>query len=163
MVNYHQSLAFDCPSVSCNDHCEQWIFQETFFINIIFYSQKFLWTILNLFSWNLKTFTKHKEQVCFLFVCFFFFFFTYCFIIVLCINTPTFHTFPLRVNIQDESVLFLIVVSQSLYVITLSTFCTWTRSLKWTTLPCQFSQWRLNFLKIWLTSAEIRMSQLSKV
>ena len=39
---------------------------------------------------------------------------------------------PVRVNTQDESVLFLIVVSQSLYVIMLSTFCTWTGSLKQT-------------------------------
>ena len=41
------------------------------------------------------------------------------------------------------SVLFLIVVSQSLYVKTISTFCTWTGSLKWTPLPCQFSWWSI--------------------
>ena len=28
--------------------------------------------MLNLFSWNLNTFTKHEEHVCFLFVCLFF-------------------------------------------------------------------------------------------
>ena len=27
MVNYCQSLAFDCPYLSCNDHCDQWLFQ----------------------------------------------------------------------------------------------------------------------------------------
>ena len=34
-----------------------------FFINIIFIFLKFFWPILNLFSWNLNTFTKYKEQV----------------------------------------------------------------------------------------------------
>ena len=32
MVNYHQSLAFDCPYILCSDHCDQWLFQEIFFI-----------------------------------------------------------------------------------------------------------------------------------
>ena len=30
-VNYHQSLAFDHSYLSCNDHCDQWLFQEIFF------------------------------------------------------------------------------------------------------------------------------------
>ena len=30
-VNYHQSPAFDCPYLSCNDHCEWWLFQKIFF------------------------------------------------------------------------------------------------------------------------------------
>ena len=38
MVNYHQSLAFDHPYLSCNDHCDRWLFQEIFFI-IIFRSR----------------------------------------------------------------------------------------------------------------------------
>ena len=53
----------------------------------------------------------------------------------------------------------------------LSTFCTWTGSLKrtpkWTFyaiyLWCQFFLWSFNFLIIRLLSAEIRMSKLSKV
>ena len=60
---------------------------------------------------------------------------------------PPFRTFPLHVNTQDKSVIFLLVVLQALYVIMLSTFCTWTGSLtrtpKWTfyviKLPYQFS------------------------
>ena len=27
-VNYHQYLAFDCPYLLCNDHCDWWLFQE---------------------------------------------------------------------------------------------------------------------------------------
>ena len=38
MVNYHQSLAFDHQYLSCNDHCDRWLFQEIFFI-IIFRSR----------------------------------------------------------------------------------------------------------------------------
>ena len=46
--------------------------KKYFFINITCTSYKLFSTILNLFSWNLNTFTKHKEQVCFLFICLFF-------------------------------------------------------------------------------------------
>ena len=91
-VNYCQSSADDHPYLSCNDHCDQWVFQEIIFIII---SKKFFWTILNLMSWNLNTFTKLTEQVCFLFSCSFF---------------SPFHTFPLSVNTLDESVLFLLVI-----------------------------------------------------
>ena len=45
--------------------------KKYFFINMTCISYKLFWTILNLFSWNLNAFTKHKEQVCFLFVCLF--------------------------------------------------------------------------------------------
>ena len=34
-VNYRQSSAFDCTYLSCNDHCDRWLFQEIFFIIII--------------------------------------------------------------------------------------------------------------------------------
>ena len=81
MVIYCQSSAFDHPYLSCNDHCDLWLFQEMFFfINITFIFQKFFWTILNLFSWNPNTFTKYKEKVCTLFA--------FCFAITLCNNTP---------------------------------------------------------------------------
>ena len=30
-VNYRQSLAFDRPYLSCNDHCDRWLFQEIYF------------------------------------------------------------------------------------------------------------------------------------
>ena len=33
MVNYCQSSAFDCPYLSCNDHCDRWLFQGVSFIN----------------------------------------------------------------------------------------------------------------------------------
>ena len=61
--------------------------KKSFFINIMFISYKFFWTILNLFSWSLNTFTKHKEQDCFLFICSFF---TCCFVIILYINAVHF-------------------------------------------------------------------------
>ena len=35
MVNYCQYLAFDHPYLSYNDHCNQWLFQEIFFIIFI--------------------------------------------------------------------------------------------------------------------------------
>ena len=71
MANYHRSSAFDQPYLSCNDYCDQWIFQKKNFIII--------------FSLEIRT-------------------------------------FPLRVNTQDDFVLFLLVVSLSLYVITLSLY-----------------------------------------
>ena len=145
-VNYHQSSAFDHPYLSSNDHCDWWLFKEIFsFINVIFISQKFFWAILIFFSWNFNTFTKHNEQICFLFI---YSFFTCCFIIILRIDTSPFCTFPMHVNTRDKSVLFFIVVSQSLYIISLSTFCIWTGLLKQNPLLSQFSWWSLNFL--WL-------------
>ena len=39
-----------------------------------------------------------------------------------CQRSPPLHTFPLRVNTQDESVFFLLVVLQSLCILTHSTF-----------------------------------------
>ena len=36
MVNYHQSLVFDRPYLTCYDHCGQWLFQEIFY----YYFQK---------------------------------------------------------------------------------------------------------------------------
>ena len=69
MANYHQSLAFDSPYLSCNDHCDRWLFQEIFFYYYKYFLEIILLTILNLFSWNLNTFTKLTEQVCFLFIC----------------------------------------------------------------------------------------------
>ena len=30
-VNYCQFLVFDCPNLSCNDHCDQWLFEEIFY------------------------------------------------------------------------------------------------------------------------------------
>ena len=101
--------------------------------------------------------TKNKSV--FFLICSFF----TCLVTILCINA--FHHFVLfrLVETQDESALFLIVFSQSLYIIILSTFCTWIGSLKETPLICRFSWWSLNFLKTRLTSAEFRMSKLSKV
>ena len=31
MIKYHQFAAFDCPNLSCNDHCGRWFFQDIFF------------------------------------------------------------------------------------------------------------------------------------
>ena len=45
-VNYHQSLDFDHPYLSCNDHCDCRLFQEIFFI-IYYY---FLEILLNNFE-----------------------------------------------------------------------------------------------------------------
>ena len=53
-----QFSAFDRPYLSCNDHRDRLVFQGIFFTVI---SEKFFWAILNLFSWNLNTFTKLTE------------------------------------------------------------------------------------------------------
>ena len=66
-----------------------------------------------MFSWELNTFTKHTEQVCFLFICSFY---TCCFVTIVYWRSPRFRTFPLHVNTQDESVLFLLVVLQLLCI-----------------------------------------------
>ena len=111
--------------------------QKSFFYWYYLYFLEIFWRFLNLFSWNLNTFTKHKEQVFFFLIC----------SIFTCLfrnhslyyRFPPFRIFPLQVN-------------------------TWTDSLKWTPLPCQFSWWSISvLLKIRLISAEINMSKLSKV
>ena len=40
-VNYHQSLAFDGPYLSCNDHCDRWLFQEIFLSLFLFHISSF--------------------------------------------------------------------------------------------------------------------------
>ena len=160
--NYCQSLAFDHPYLSCNDHCD-W----KSFINITFILQKFFWTILNLLSWNLNTFTKHKDWVCFLFICSFF---TCCFVIIFLLTLSTFSYCSTTCKYTGwVCSLFawcfaINLCSNALHLLYL------TGSLKQTPkwvfyticLPCQFSWWSLNFLKIRLTSAQIRISKLSK-
>ena len=134
-------------------------FSKKSFFNIIFICYKFFWTFLSMFSWNLNAFTKHKEQVSFLFICSFF---TCCFIIILYVYAL--HLFILFCCMWTYTMSlfsFFIVVLQSLYV--LSNFCAGTGSLKRAPLSCKFSWWSLNFLKTRLNSAEIGMSKLSKV
>ena len=102
-----------------------------FFINIIFIFYNFFLTILNLFSWNLNTFTKH---------------------------------------IYKKSALVLLAILQSLYVIILFTFSTWTGSLKRTRkwifyaiyLQFQFSWWSLNSLKIRLAQLKLECLNCQK-
>ena len=150
--NYWQSFAFDHPYLSCNYHCD-W---KSFFINIIFILQKFFWTILNLFSWNLNTFTKHKDWVCFLFICSFF---TCCFVIIFLLTLSTFSYFCttckhtgwvcslfawcFAINLCNNA-LHLLYLTGSL-----------KQTPKWVfytiCLPCQSSWWSLNFLKIRLS------------
>ena len=36
MVNHHQPLVFDYPYLSCNDHCDWWLFQEIFLLLFLF-------------------------------------------------------------------------------------------------------------------------------
>ena len=42
-VNYRQSLAFNRPYLSHNDHCDWWLFQEIFFIILEAAVCRFLW------------------------------------------------------------------------------------------------------------------------
>ena len=73
-------------------------FPRNLFLLLLFPVPEIILNILNLFSWNLKPFTKHKEQVCFLFICSFF---THCFVIILCINVI--HLFELFHCMQAHS------------------------------------------------------------
>ena len=118
MINYCQSSAFDCPYLSCNDHCNWWLprnfYHYYYFLEI--YSNDF-----ELIFWDLNTFTKHRERVYFPFICSFF---TCCFNHSVYQQYTLFCTFPLLVNTQDESVFFLLIVLQSHCILMLSTFCT---------------------------------------
>ena len=112
-VNYHLSSIYDCPYLSCNDHCDWRLFQEI----AIVISKKFFWTILSLFFfWNLNTFTKHKEQICLLFHFLMVVSKSFCVLI--------FSTFSYFSTVCKHTgwVLFLLVVLQSPYVIKLSIF-----------------------------------------
>ena len=74
----------------------RWVFQDIFFI----IPYKFFWAILNMFSWNLNTFTKITEQVCFLFICSFF---TGCFAITFLLTLSTFCTFPTISSTKEKT------------------------------------------------------------
>ena len=122
MASYCQSLVFDCPYLLCNGHFDWWLFQEIFFFLLILFlfprnSFERSWTCFHGIETHLQNTTN--KSVFFLSV----HFFTCSFLIILCLinlRFQPFHTFSLHVNTQDESVLFLLVVSQSLYVIMLS-------------------------------------------
>ena len=158
-------MAFDHPYLSFNDHCDQKLSKKSFFYWYYFH---FLERFLNDFELVFLEF-KHiyKTQRTGLFS----FYLFICYLLFhknsMHKRSPTFRTFPMHLNTQDESALFLFVISQSLFAIMLSTFCSLKRSPN-----CFFfcylssmsiSWWSLNFLKIILTSAEIRMSKLLKV
>ena len=84
MVNYHQSSAFDCPYLSCNAHCDQWLFQEIFFLIILFLFPRNSFDFFYLFILTFFTFLhfwtafKHTGWFCSLFAC--------CFAITVCSN-----------------------------------------------------------------------------
>ena len=104
-VNYHQSLAFDCPYLSCNHHCDWWLFQEIFFYLYCFYFLEILLKDLELVFVEFIHIYKTQRSL----FSFYLFIFTCCFVIIWCVN-----------------------VLQSFYVIRLSNFCTWALSLKLT-------------------------------
>ena len=95
-VNYQQSSAFERPYLSCNDHCDQWLFQAIFFLLILFLFLKNHFE--RSFFWNLNTFAEHKEKFCFPSVCSFF---NCCSIIILCVNALHLSQLFQCVNTQD--------------------------------------------------------------
>ena len=141
-VNYCQSSAFDHPYLSRNDHCDRWLFQEIFFHKYYFYFLKILLNDIELVFLEFKHIYKTQRTSLFSFYLFIFYL-LFCNHSMHQCSSP-FPTFPLCVNTHNESTPFSIVVSKSLYVITLSTFCSWTGSLKRTHLPHQFSWWSWN-------------------
>ena len=154
-LNYCQSLAFDCTYLSCNDHCDQWLFQKTFFLLILnlFLRNSFeqSWTCF----WN--TFTKHKEQVCFLFICSFF---TCCFVIILHINAlhlfifSTAHEHTGWVCSLFDCCSAITLCNNALHLLYLDGFNK--------TNPSSISIFLMK-LKFSFNSAEIRMPKLPKV
>ena len=65
MVNYCQSLAFDCPYLSCNDHSDQWFFQEIFLSLFLFCRNSFerSWTCFLGIVKHSKQFQKQPLEV----------------------------------------------------------------------------------------------------
>ena len=120
-VNYHLSSIYDCPYLSCNDHCDWRLFQEI----AIVISKKFFWTILSLFFF-LEFKHIYKTQRTNLFT---FSFFNGCFKIILCINIL--HLFVLFHCVQTHRMSSFFA---SCFAITLCNkalhLCTWTGSLK---------------------------------
>ena len=57
-VDYRQSLAFDWPYLSCDDHCDQWLFQEIFLsLSFSFHRNSLEW------SWTcFLEIVKHSKQ-----------------------------------------------------------------------------------------------------
>ena len=104
MVNYCQSLAFNCQRLSCNDHCDQW----NLFYQYHFYFLEFLLNYLELVFLQFKHIYKPQRTSLFPFYLFIFYLMFHNHSVYSCF--PPFRTFPLRVNTQDECVLFLIVV-----------------------------------------------------
>ena len=66
-VNYRQSFAFDCTYLSCNDHCDWWLFQETFFCYYYFYFPEILLNDLKLVFLEVKHIYKKQRTSLFSF------------------------------------------------------------------------------------------------
>ena len=58
--------------------------------------------------------------------------------------------------------IFCLLFCNHSVLITLSTFWTWTGSLKWTPLPCQFSRWSLNFSRLSLLQMKLECLNCQK-
>ena len=76
MVNYCQSLDFDHPYLSYNDHCDRYLFPEIFFIKYHFYFLEILLNDLELVFLEFKQIYKTKRTSLF----YFYLFVTRCFV-----------------------------------------------------------------------------------
>ena len=74
VVNYCQSLAFDHPCLSCNEHCDWWFFQEIFFYYDHYYFVEILLNNLELVFLEFKHFYKTQRTSLFSFYVFIFYF-----------------------------------------------------------------------------------------
>ena len=66
VVNYCQSLVFDHPYLSCNDHCDWWLFQEIFLLLLFFLQRNSFeqsWTFFLGIVKHLKQFQKQPPEV----------------------------------------------------------------------------------------------------
>ena len=87
-VSYCQSSVFDRPYLLFNDHCDQWLFPEIFFLLILFIFPRNLLKVLELVFLEFKhIYETQRTSLFFLSVQFL----LVCFVIILCINT--FHLF----------------------------------------------------------------------
>ena len=119
--------------------------KKSIFINIIFISQKLFWKIFELVFLEFKHIYKTQRTSLFSFYLFIF----YSLFRNNCVYqlSPPFCTFLLHVNTQNGSALVLLAISESLYVIMLSTFCDCTGSLKRTpTWNFMLSIFHVNYL-----------------
>ena len=139
-------------------------FKKSFFINIVFISQKFFQSILRLFSWNLNTtqLQNTNNKSVFFLSAHFLLTVTKSFCVLMLFTFSYFSAAckHARCVCSLFDCCFAInLCNNALHLLYMNRFIL----TKQTSLPCQFHWWSLNFHKTRLNLVEIRISRLSKV